>query len=85
MGPGQPRYWSIVGGAGEGLIIGAFAKLLGLDAFNLLFGQSPGDITGAAEGMLLGGAVGLGVWLGARRALSCSDAGYCPQLWPALL
>jgi hypothetical protein len=41
-------------------------KVLGLDAFNLLFGQSPGEITGAPEGMLLGGAVGFGIWLGSR-------------------
>lgn len=62
---GHPRRWSIVGGAAGGLIVGAVVKLLGLDAFNLLLGQSPGDITGAAEGALLGGAVGLGAWLGA--------------------
>jgi DNA-binding winged helix-turn-helix (wHTH) protein len=60
--------WSIAGGAGGGLIVGALAKLLGLDAFNLLFGQSPGDITGAMEGLILGGAVGLGAWLAARPA-----------------
>jgi hypothetical protein len=43
-------------------------KLLCLDVFNLLFGQSPGDITGAPEGALLGGAIGLGAWLGSRGA-----------------
>jgi hypothetical protein len=42
--------------------------LLGVDAFNLLLGRSPGDITGAAEGALLGGSVGLGSWLGNRGA-----------------
>lgn len=55
---------SVVGGAIGGLLVGAFVKLLGLDAFTLLVGQSPGDITGAAEGAVLGGAVGLGAWLG---------------------
>ncbi|RHW18940.1 transcriptional regulator [Sphingomonas gilva] len=65
---GHPRRWSIVGGAVGGLIVGAVVKLLGLDAFNLLLGQSPGDITGAAEGALLGGAVGLGAWLGGAGA-----------------
>ena len=59
-------YWPVVGGAVGGLVVGAMTKLLGLDAFNLLFGQSPGDITGAAEGALLGGAVGLGAWLAGR-------------------
>jgi hypothetical protein len=57
-----------LGGAAGGLIVGALTKLLGLDAFNLLFGQSPADITGALEGLVMGGAVGLGAWLAARTA-----------------
>ncbi len=60
--------WSVVGGALGGLIVGAFAKLLGVDAFNLMLGRSPGDITGAAEGALFGAAIGLGAWLGQRGA-----------------
>ncbi len=62
------RYWlwPIAGGAAGGLVVGAAAKLLGLDAFSLLFGRSPGDITGAGEGALLGAAAGLGAWLAAR-------------------
>ena len=59
--------WTILGGAAGGMFVGGFAKLLGLDAFNLLLGRSPGDITGAAEGAVLGAAVGLGAWLGRRR------------------
>jgi hypothetical protein len=63
------RAWgSIVGGALGGMIVGGVVKLLGLDAFNLLLGRSPGDITGAAEGVALGGAVGLGAWLASRGA-----------------
>ncbi|WP_306098657.1 winged helix-turn-helix domain-containing protein [Sphingomonas sp. DG1-23] len=58
--------WRIAGGAGGGLLVGAIVKLLGLDAFSLLLGQSPGDITGAGEGALLGGAVGLANWLAVR-------------------
>ena len=58
--------WPMIGGAIGGLIVGAFAKLLGMDAFSLLLGQSPGDITGAAEGAMFGGAVGLGAWVGRR-------------------
>jgi DNA-binding winged helix-turn-helix (wHTH) protein len=58
--------WTVTGGAFGGLAVGAFARLLGLDAFNLLLGQSPGDITGGAEGALLGAAVGLGAWLALR-------------------
>ena len=74
----------VVGGAVGGLVVGAVAKLLGLDAFNLLFGQSPGDITGAAEGALLGGAVGLGAWLASRGAgLARCGAAWPPRPWPA--
>ncbi len=61
--PTRRWLWSIVGGATGGLVTGAVGKLIGLDAFNLLFGQSPGAITGAAEGALIGAAVGLGAWL----------------------
>ena len=58
------RPWrGIGGGAGGGLVVGGVVKLLGLDAFTLLVGRSPGDITGATEGLALGAAVGLGVWL----------------------
>ncbi len=55
--------WTIAGGALGGMLVGGVVKLLGLDAFHLLLGQSPGDITGAAEGAMLGGAVGFGDWL----------------------
>ena len=58
--------WTVGGGALGGLLVGGIVKLLGLDAFNLLLGQSPGNITGAPEGAVLGGAVGLGVWLSDR-------------------
>jgi len=48
--PGRRWRWSIVGGAAGGLVVGAVVKVLGLDA----------------EGVLLGGAVGFGIWLGSR-------------------
>jgi DNA-binding winged helix-turn-helix (wHTH) protein len=66
----RARPWSIVGGAAGGLVVGGVVKLLGLDAFNLLLGRSPGDITGGAEGLLLGGAVGFGAWLESRSPRS---------------
>jgi DNA-binding winged helix-turn-helix (wHTH) protein len=67
---GRRDGWSIAGGAVGGLVVGALVKLIALDAFNLLIGQSPGDITGAGEGALLGGAVGLGARLADRNGLS---------------
>lgn len=66
---------SAAGGAVGGLIVGAVVKLLGIDAFNLLFGKSPGDITGAAEGLVLGGAVGLGAWLASQETEYFSTTG----------
>ena len=59
--------WTLAGGAFGGVLVGAFVKLLGLDAFNLLFGHSPGDMTGASEGAILGAAVGLGFVLASRQ------------------
>lgn len=60
--------WAALGGAGGGIVAGALAKLLGLDAFRLLFGRSPGDITGAFEGGLLGLAVGAAFVVASRVA-----------------
>ena len=65
--PSRKWQWSAAGGMFGGLMVGAIAKLIGLDAFHMLVGYAPEHITGAAEGALLGVAVGLGVWL-ARRA-----------------
>src|SRR3982751_1481608 len=71
--------WSIAGGAAGGLLTGAIVKLLGLDAFNLLLGRGPSEITGAFEGLVVGTAVGLGVWLGRgrlrRSAIAAGGAG----------
>lgn len=61
------KWWgNIVGGALGGLVIGGAVKLLGVDAFTLLFGHSPAGITGATEGVLLGGGVGVAAWLAFR-------------------
>lgn len=59
--------WSVAGGAIGGLLVGALVKVLGVDAFNLLFGQSPSDFTGGMEGALIGGAAGLAAWPGLRE------------------
>ncbi len=66
--PGRPAWRAPFGGAVGGLIVGAVFKLVGLDALTLLFGHAPRDITGGGEGLLLGGAVGLGAWLAGRRS-----------------
>lgn len=57
--PGTKWQWSTAGGMFGGLLVGAMAKLLALDAFTLLFGRSPAGMTGPAEGALLGAALGL--------------------------
>ncbi|RYD96723.1 MAG: transcriptional regulator, partial [Sphingomonadales bacterium] len=67
---GRQWQWSVLGGAAGGMVVGAVVKLLGLDAFNLLLGHSPGDFAGGLEGAVLGGAVGLGGWLAHRRSAS---------------
>ena len=72
--------WVIAGGAAGGLIIGALFKLLGLDAFSLLVGQSPGEITGAFEGLFIGAGTGIGAWLSRRTEsvrLSALQAAFC--------
>jgi DNA-binding winged helix-turn-helix (wHTH) protein len=63
---GRRSLWTIFAGAAGGLAVGAFGKLVGIDAFNLLLGRSPTQITGAMEGVLVGAAVGIGAWLSGR-------------------
>jgi len=58
--------WLILAGAAGGLFVGAFGKLLGHDAFTLLVGRSPGEITGGLEGLLVGAATGVGSWFALR-------------------
>lgn len=62
------RSWQrlVLAGAAGGLFVGAFGKLLALDAFTLLVGRSPTGITGAMEGLLVGAGTGLGSWLAIR-------------------
>jgi len=59
----------VLGAAFGGMVTGAVVKLVGIDAFNLLFGRAPVDMTGAGEGAVLGAATGVGVWLGLRGSL----------------
>ena len=64
----RPLGWSVVGGALGGLVVGGGAKLLGVDAFNLLFGTAPSGITGGLEGAALGAALAFGARLGGLGA-----------------
>ena len=67
--------WLTLAGASGGLFVGAIGKLLGHDSFALLVGRSPGEITGAMEGLLLGAAVGIGTSLAFRaRSLRAGTA-----------
>ena len=60
-------YWPVLGGAAGGILVGAVVRLLALDGLALLFGRSPGDMTGAPEGAILGAAVGLGFVIAGRQ------------------
>lgn len=63
--PPGPKY--IAGGAAGGLLVGAVVHLAGSDAFALLFGSIPAAMTGAGEGLVLGGAIGAGTWIAQGR------------------
>src|SRR5690606_18525671 len=60
----RPLHGSIVGAALGGLLVGGGAKLVGVDAFNLLFGRAPAGITGGLEGAVLGAVIALGIRIG---------------------
>jgi DNA-binding winged helix-turn-helix (wHTH) protein len=66
---GDTAQGTVGGAAVGGMILGAILKLLGMDAFRLLLGHSPGELAGAFEGFLLGGAIGLGTWIAERQRL----------------
>lgn len=54
----QSRAWQVAGAALGGGLVGALSELLGVDAFTLLFGRAPSDMTGLPEGLTLGLAIG---------------------------
>lgn len=60
------RWWSIVGGAAGGAVIGWSAHLVGVDTLQTLFGKNPTEITGAFEGGVVGAGVSLGAVLTGR-------------------
>lgn len=55
--------WLLLGGGTAGLAVGAFVSLLLQEAFLLFLGRSPLQITGAAEGLVLGLAAACSYWL----------------------
>jgi DNA-binding winged helix-turn-helix (wHTH) protein len=55
------KWWSVVGGAAGGALVGGSTKLLGVDTVRALFGQSPSGITGAFEGAVIGAGLSLGI------------------------
>ena len=63
----RPEPWFWLGGALGGSVVGAVVRLVGLDAFSLLFGAAPTAMTGAGEGVSLGAAIGAGVWMARGR------------------
>ncbi len=63
---GSRTAWRVAGAMLGGMLVGGSVKLLGVDAFNLLFGRTPAGITGGLEGAALGLGVGLGAYFGGR-------------------
>lgn len=57
----RPAIFTTAAGAAlGGLLVGGAVKLLGVDTFSVLLGKAPVGIGGGLEGLVLGGAVGLG-------------------------
>jgi DNA-binding winged helix-turn-helix (wHTH) protein len=74
--PGMRVALRVAGAASGGLVVGAVAKLLGVDAFNLLFGRAPAGITGGPEGAILGASLALGAYVGSRLGERSGAAGW---------
>jgi DNA-binding winged helix-turn-helix (wHTH) protein len=59
-----------LGAALGGLVVGGAVRLLGIDAFSVLLGKAPLAIAGGLEGLILGGAIGIGSHLSLARVRS---------------
>lgn len=60
---GSHPAWTLAGATASGFAIGGVLKMLGSDAFTVLFGHAPAGITGAPEGAVLGLAIAGGAWI----------------------
>lgn len=65
----HPWWLPVAGGAVGGLLVGGFARLVGIDTLRLLMGVAPDRMAGAAEGMVMGAVVGLGYSMLRGRAV----------------
>ncbi|MBW4655924.1 MAG: transcriptional regulator [Kaiparowitsia implicata GSE-PSE-MK54-09C] len=72
---------AVMGATAGGLIVGSLSNLIGHDAFALVLGVAPERITGAWEGVVLGGAIGQALIFGGpaihqigRTAIACAVA-----------
>jgi len=54
------HWWTVIGAALGGTIVGGFVNILGVDTLWALLGQNLSGITGALEGFALGGGTALG-------------------------
>ncbi|MBN1406932.1 MAG: winged helix-turn-helix domain-containing protein [Calditrichaceae bacterium] len=68
------HWWAIIGGMIGGFAIGALLYMLEVDITRILFGQKLTGVTGALEGLIIGGMLALGKVI-AEQFIS-------PKLWP---
>lgn len=54
------HWWSVIGGMLGGFAIGAFLNMLEVDTTRILLGQKLTGVTGAFEGLIIGGMLALG-------------------------
>ena len=71
------HWWSIIGGMLGGFAIGALLYMLEVDITRILFGQKLTGVTGAFEGLVIGGMLALGKVI-AEQFIS-------PKIWPKIL
>lgn len=71
------HWWSIIGGMLGGFTIGALLYMLEVDITRILFGQKLKGVTGAFEGLIIGGMLAFGKVI-AEQFIS-------PKIWPKII